>query len=125
MASPPSLFLSPPHGGLSNGDGGDAIPTSRKKRAPSNKDAQHPAAQAAIKVTKSPKAIGVCEFAEGMLQLPLYPWQREALEWFDQWPRSRVKGALCTPNGAGKSGRVVASLALWWLAAHPRAKVVI
>ena len=36
-----------------------------------------------------------------------------------------MKGALCTPNGAGKSERVVASLALWWLAAHPRAKVVI
>lgn len=90
-------------------------PSSKTKRAKSSS-----------RKSRITPAIG--SFAETTLHLPLYPWQREALEWFDpaaSGPRARVKGALCTPNGAGKSERVVASLALWWLAAHPRGKVVI
>src|ERR1700677_773514 len=103
MASPPSPVDSPPLGGLKARDGVNAIPTNKTKRA-----------QTAAEIN-----------ARDITQLPLYHWQEEVLSWFDTWPRGRVKGALCTPNGAGKSERVVASLALWWLAVHPRGKVVI
>jgi len=64
-------------------------------------------------------------FAEEVLGIPLYPWQDQVLSWFEAAPLKRVKGTLCTPNGAGKSERVVASLALWWLAIHPQGKVVV
>ena len=70
-------------------------------------------------LTPSPSA-----FAESTLALPLYPWQRDLLDSFST-PAAITKAALCTPNGAGKSERIVATLALWWLAAHPRGKVVI
>lgn len=59
-----------------------------------------------------------------MLGLTLYPWQDEVLGWYEQTKR-RVMGTLSTPNGAGKSSGVVAALALWWLAVHKRARVVI
>src|SRR5215213_6012127 len=65
-----------------------------------------------------------CGFAQGVLQLPLYPWQEEVLGWFEN-TRERILGAVVTPNGAGKSSGVVAALALWWVAAHPRGRVVI
>jgi hypothetical protein len=64
-------------------------------------------------------------FAELVLGLKLYPWQDEVLSWFEEPGTNRLKASLCTPNGAGKSERVVASLALWWLTVHPRGKVVI
>ncbi len=35
------------------------------------------------------------------------------------------RGRRLTPNGAGKSSAIVAGLALWWLAVHPRGRVVI
>ncbi len=67
-------------------------------------------------------------FVEGVLGMPLYPWQDAALLPFTQatGPNAvRVKVSLATPNGAGKSERVVAGLALWWVALHRRGKVVI
>lgn len=63
-------------------------------------------------------------FAEKVLGLQLYPWQDEVLSWFDD-AKLRVKGTIAAPNGSGKDDRVIASLALWYLAVHPRAKVVI
>ena len=51
-------------------------------------------------------------FAEMVLGQTLYPWQDEALAWFED-PRQRTQAALVTPNGAGKSSGVVAALALW------------
>lgn len=64
-------------------------------------------------------------FAEEELRVSLYWWQDTVLSWFEAAPRERVKGSLCTPNGAGKSERVVATLVLWWLAMHPQGKVVV
>src|SRR3954451_17383316 len=63
-------------------------------------------------------------YTEGMLGLKLYPWQRDVLEWY-ALPRTRVLGALSTPNGAGKTSCIVAGLAFWWLTAHPTGRVVI
>jgi phage terminase large subunit len=63
-------------------------------------------------------------FASVTLGMELYEWQARVMEWFNPTSQ-RTKGALCTPNGAGKSERVVASMALWWLALHRRGKVVI
>src|SRR4051812_12665350 len=63
-------------------------------------------------------------YTEGMLGLQLYPWQRDVLEWYSL-PRTRVLGALSTPNGAGKTSCIVAGLAFWWLTAHPTGHVVI
>lgn len=64
-------------------------------------------------------------FAEEVLKLPLYPWQDQVLTWFEDVPQKRVKGSLCTPNGAGKSERVVATLVLYWLALFPKGKVIV
>lgn len=63
-------------------------------------------------------------FAEVKLGTKLYDWQAEILEYFDS-PSTRIKASLCTPNGAGKSERIVACLALWWLTVNKRGKVVI
>lgn len=64
-------------------------------------------------------------FAEVGLGLSLYPWQDKVLTWYEKIPKQVVKGSVCTPNGAGKDDRVIASLALWWVAVHPRGRVVI
>lgn len=63
-------------------------------------------------------------FAELVLGLKLYPWQDEAVSWFAD-PRRMTKGAMVTPNGAGKSSGVVAALALGWLGRFKRGKVLI
>lgn len=62
-------------------------------------------------------------FATVTLKQVLYPWQQRALTWFEF--TERLKAALCTPNGAGKSAVVIASLVLWWLAMHKRGRVVV
>lgn len=81
-------------------------------------DAEEKARQARI-------AIGTpVGFAMQILGLKLYLWQRIVLTWFEN-TFSRIKGSLCTPNGAGKSERVVATIALWWISAHPQGVVVI
>lgn len=64
-------------------------------------------------------------FAEETLQVPLYWWQDKVLTWFEAAPRQRVKGALSTPNGAGKSERIVATLVLYWMTMYPQGKVVV
>jgi phage terminase large subunit len=63
-------------------------------------------------------------FAKKVLGLGLYEWQEDVLNWFEDTTRL-VKGSLCTPNGAGKSERIVATLALWWITVHPKGVVVI
>lgn len=63
-------------------------------------------------------------FSEVTLGLGLYDWQAEVLTWFEDTSQL-VLGSLCTPNGAGKSQRIVASLALWWVTIHKRGRVVI
>lgn len=64
-------------------------------------------------------------FANEVLCLRTYGWQDVALTWFASATGSRVKGSLCTPNGAGKDSVVIASLALWWVTMHARGRVVI
>jgi len=64
-------------------------------------------------------------FAEEILGLKLYWWQDIGLTWFENAVGKRVKGSLCTPNGAGKDSIVIASLALWWVSVHQRGRVVI
>lgn len=63
-------------------------------------------------------------FAELILGVKLYAWQDEVLSWFEN-TKQRVKGALRTPNGAGKSSTIVAPLALWTAAAHEQGTCVI
>lgn len=63
-------------------------------------------------------------FCTQILGVELYPWQKEILMWFaDQ--EARRKGTVAAPNGSGKSERVIACLALWWVCMSPRATVVI
>lgn len=64
-------------------------------------------------------------YAEAVLGMRLYPWQDRVLSWFWRAPGKRVKGTLCTPNGAGKDSIVIAALALWWVSLHLRGRVVI
>jgi len=54
----------------------------------------------------------------------LYWWQQEALSWVDNIS-GRVKGSVCTPNGSGKSSKLIAGLALYWLSVHKNGRVVI
>jgi hypothetical protein len=60
-------------------------------------------------------------FAVQVLGLALYVWQAIVLSWFEN-TLEMVKGSLCTPNGAGKSERIVATLALWWITVHPQGR---
>jgi hypothetical protein len=64
-------------------------------------------------------------FAVSVLGLELYPWQADVLNELELTPRQRVKVTLATPNGAGKSERIVATACLWWLSIYPKGKVVI
>src|SRR5438105_358549 len=67
-------------------------------------------------------------FIDAVLDKPLYPWQLKAVD-----PLSKSTGthgkmtqiAVCAPNEGGKSSRIVAGSALWWLAVHRKGKVVI
>ena len=63
-------------------------------------------------------------FIEACLGLKLYPWQDKALASLEN-TSGRQKISVVTPNGSGKSERIVAGAALWWMAVHPRGKVVI
>ncbi len=64
-------------------------------------------------------------FACEILELNPYRWQEIALSWFESAAGHRVKGSICTPNGAGKDSVVIAALALWWISIHRRGRVVI
>ncbi len=63
-------------------------------------------------------------FSELFLGNPVYDWQAEIMNWYRD-PRLVTRGMAQTPNGAGKSSGIVAPLALWWLYAYPKGKVVI
>lgn len=54
----------------------------------------------------------------------LYWWQQEALSWVEDIS-VRVKGSVCTPNGSGKSSKLIAGLALYFLSVHKNGRVVI
>jgi phage terminase large subunit len=75
-------------------------------------------------ITSTAASGGPVKFAATALGLTLYPWQEEVLRWFAS-PAQRVKGTVAAPNGSGKDDRVIAALALWWITAHPRGRVVI
>lgn len=64
-------------------------------------------------------------FAEEILGLPLYDWQCDAVEPFDEASDHMVMLSLATPNGSGKSSYIIPTLALGWLAYYPKGKVVI
>lgn len=63
-------------------------------------------------------------FTNIVLGIGTYQWQSDVLSWFED-TLELCKASLCTPNGAGKSSVIVASLALWWISVHPQGKVVI
>lgn len=63
-------------------------------------------------------------FTQLVLKVGIYQWQSDVLSWFEN-TLEICKGSLCTPNGAGKSSVIVASLALWWITVHPQGRVVI
>lgn len=63
-------------------------------------------------------------FARQILGVEFYGWQKEIIAWFSDMD-ARVKASVAAPNGSGKSERVVAPLALWWVCMQPRATVVI
>lgn len=64
-------------------------------------------------------------FVNEVLGLRTYEWQDHVLSWFEQAVGKRVKGSVCTPNGAGKDSIIIAGLALWWVSMHKRGRVVI
>jgi hypothetical protein len=63
-------------------------------------------------------------FAEGVLGFTLHPWQRDVVNEFSDL-HGRVKIACSTPNGAGKSSLVNATIILRTLAVKPQAKVIV
>jgi hypothetical protein len=63
-------------------------------------------------------------FAEGVLGFNLHPWQREIVDAFTDL-HGRVKCAVSTPNGAGKSSIINATIILRTLAVKPQAKVIV
>jgi len=66
-------------------------------------------------------------FIEGILKLPLYDWQARTVEPLDDagWGRPIVQISLLAPNEAGKSSRVVAGSALFWVSMFEKGKVAI
>jgi hypothetical protein len=63
-------------------------------------------------------------FGEQILGVQFYDWQKEVMGWFAKTD-ARMKASVAAPNGSGKSERVIAALALWWVCMSPRASVVI
>jgi hypothetical protein len=64
-------------------------------------------------------------FITKKLELPLYEWQEDAvtpLE-FAAYGSNIVQISVLAPNGAGKSSRIVAGAACYWLAMHGKGKV--
>lgn len=67
-------------------------------------------------------------FAEEVLGMPLYEWQAKALSalWDSTGPNGKVTQiAVSSPNEGGKSSRIVAGAALWWITVHKRGRVAI
>ena len=63
-------------------------------------------------------------FAKSVLGFDLHPWQRNLVNETKDL-HSRVKIAASTPNGAGKSSKVLATVILRTLCVKPQAKVVL
>lgn len=63
-------------------------------------------------------------FASAVLRLPLYGWQEDVVGWYDTASVELVQGSIATPNGSGKSSRIIPTLALGWLAFYPKGRVV-
>ena len=63
-------------------------------------------------------------FSEKVLGLPLYDWQAKAVMSLEDMS-GRVKTCVVSPNGAGKSERVVAPSALYVAMAYPQGRVAI
>lgn len=69
-------------------------------------------------------------FCEEDLGIALYEWQDRILACFKKstgrfGAGERTKVSVVAPNGSGKDDRVIAGLAIWWLAVHKRGRVVI
>lgn len=63
-------------------------------------------------------------FGTQILGVEFYDWQSQILSWFSDI-YARTKASVAAPNGSGKSERVIACLALWWVCMAPRSTVVI
>jgi hypothetical protein len=67
-------------------------------------------------------------FAKVVLDKKLYKWQAKAVDLLvgTTGPHGKLKQiAVCAPNEGGKSSRIVATAAIWWLATKRRGKVAI
>src|ERR1700732_5344073 len=64
-------------------------------------------------------------YASAVLGVSFHRWQGEALYDCSVPLRKRRRVAVRAPNGAGKDDRIIAPLALWWLARYPRGQVQI
>lgn len=64
-------------------------------------------------------------FAEEILKFDLYPWQATAVTWFDKASTELVMGSIATPNGSGKSARIIPTVVLGWLMFYPKGRVVV
>jgi len=78
----------------------------------------------AVKTSPMAKLAAPVNFGRTILGCQFYPWQKEVLNWYAN-TGERIKGSVAAPNGSGKSERVIAALALWWVCMAPRATVVI
>lgn len=63
--------------------------------------------------------------AEEMLGFELYPWQVDCVTWFDDASNRMVMGTIATPNGSGKSSKIIPTLVLGWLLFYPKGRVVV
>jgi hypothetical protein len=67
-------------------------------------------------------------FIEGVLGLHLYDWQAKAVTALAHavGPKGEITQiAVASPNEGGKSSRIVAGAALWWITVHKKGKCVI
>ena len=65
--------------------------------------------------------LGILEFAQSVLGIELYPWQRETLLHI----QCGHPTALVACNGAGKTSTVFVTAALWALFNWPRARIIV
>lgn len=63
-------------------------------------------------------------FARGVLGFDLHEWQRNLVNEFDDL-HGRAKVACSTPNGAGKSSKVIATIILRTICTKPQARVIV
>jgi phage terminase large subunit len=63
-------------------------------------------------------------FATGVLGFDLHEWQKDIVNEFDDL-NGRSKVACSTPNGAGKSSKVIATIILRTICTKPQARVIV